>query len=59
MRKEIGTCKECKWWVTLFKRNEWGECENKENEDLFVQHSALYQVPRDYGCIHWEEKEVE
>jgi len=45
--KQIGTCKECKWWERAEK--DWGFCHSEA--------TSLWKSGEDFGCIHWEKRE--
>ena len=53
-KTEIGTCKDCRWWVPpLDSRKNGGIC-----ADLTVAHQLQLDMPYtepDFGCIHWAE----
>lgn len=66
---EIGHCRDCKWWMPFgeIDKSDYGDCDRLCGEiDPYSEPSkgcyetvnwAGYNVPKDFGCIHFGEKE--
>ena len=53
-KKEIGYCKDCKWFINIIEDSNFGECYRGIVEFGGEGEANVYA---NFGCIHWEAKD--
>ena len=54
---EIGRCRDCKWWVEDPKDFDLHRCYYDAPKFFVERGQDRFHPDRDFGCIHWEEKD--
>lgn len=68
-----GTCGRCRWWGDVdefhdnygscggpaFVGTYCGELADRRKTNAIVDYEGMRQTGRDFGCIHWEERQEE
>ncbi len=55
--KEIGQCKNCKYFKEDFEYTGMGSCNNMTvySNMLIMNHCDMFLISNEFGCLYWQE----